>query len=167
MVSAPKVVLWQPVFARLVREAMSRLDAPTQAMMRMLVCLAPQPASIPLAIFSGRADSEQARASLNDLKKSGLVATADDAQSILVHRLVREVIRDRLSPEQMSSALDSARAVIEGALPKSERSGAGAAVRERLLPRLQAPVGLRLGGEGPEAIALAIVAALQRSGEPA
>jgi xanthine dehydrogenase accessory factor len=39
--------------------------------------------------------------------------------------------------------------------------------RERLLPRLQAPVGLRLGGEGPEAIALAIVAALQRNGEMA
>lgn len=35
------------------------------------------------------------------------------------------------------------------------------ATRGRLLPRLQAPVGLRLGGEGPEAIALAIVAALQ------
>lgn len=33
--------------------------------------------------------------------------------------------------------------------------------RARLRPRLQAPAGLRLGGEGPEAIALAIVAALQ------
>ncbi|MCQ4165962.1 XdhC family protein [Tahibacter harae] len=33
--------------------------------------------------------------------------------------------------------------------------------RARLRPRLQAPVGLRLGGEGPEAIALSIVAALQ------
>lgn len=42
-----------------------------------------------------------------------------------------------------------------------------AAARERLLPRLQAPVGLRLGGEGPEAIALAIVAALQRCGDAA
>jgi xanthine dehydrogenase accessory factor len=39
-----------------------------------------------------------------------------------------------------------------------------AATRERLLPRLQAPVGLRLGGEGPEAIALAIIAALQGHG---
>jgi len=38
------------------------------------------------------------------------------------------------------------------------------ATREVLLPRLQAPVGLRLGGEGPEAIALAIVAALQMQG---
>lgn len=36
------------------------------------------------------------------------------------------------------------------------------AARERLSGRLHAPVGLRLGGEGPEAIALAIVAALQR-----
>jgi xanthine dehydrogenase accessory factor len=32
----------------------------------------------------------------------------------------------------------------------------------QLEPRLYAPVGLRLGGEGPEAIALAIVAQLQR-----
>lgn len=38
----------------------------------------------------------------------------------------------------------------------------GEDARARLLPRLQAPVGLHLGGEGPEAIALAIVAALQR-----
>lgn len=38
----------------------------------------------------------------------------------------------------------------------------GEGERERLRPRLQAPVGLNLGGEGPEAIALAIVAALQR-----
>ncbi|HSX61525.1 MAG TPA: XdhC family protein [Tahibacter sp.] len=37
-----------------------------------------------------------------------------------------------------------------------------APARERLLPRLHAPVGLRLGGEGPEAIALSIAAALQR-----
>lgn len=37
----------------------------------------------------------------------------------------------------------------------------GHAVAERLQPRLRAPVGLRLGGEGAEAIALAIVAELQ------
>lgn len=37
----------------------------------------------------------------------------------------------------------------------------GADVAARLQPRLRAPVGLRLGGEGAEAIALAIVAELQ------
>jgi xanthine dehydrogenase accessory factor len=42
-----------------------------------------------------------------------------------------------------------------------------AADRQRLLPRLQAPVGLRLGGEGPEAIALSIAAALQARPGPA
>ncbi|TDR47675.1 xanthine dehydrogenase accessory factor [Tahibacter aquaticus] len=36
------------------------------------------------------------------------------------------------------------------------------AVHAQLAPRLHAPVGLRLGGEGPEAIALAIAAALQQ-----
>ncbi|HEU0152316.1 MAG TPA: XdhC family protein [Arenimonas sp.] len=36
------------------------------------------------------------------------------------------------------------------------------AARQRLQPRLRAPVGLFLGGEGPEAIALAIAADLQR-----
>ncbi|HEU4662745.1 MAG TPA: XdhC family protein [Dokdonella sp.] len=36
------------------------------------------------------------------------------------------------------------------------------AARDALLPRLHAPVGLRLGGEGAEAIALAIVAELQQ-----
>lgn len=37
------------------------------------------------------------------------------------------------------------------------------AERAALLPRLHAPAGLRLGGDGPEAIALAIVADLQRT----
>jgi xanthine dehydrogenase accessory factor len=34
--------------------------------------------------------------------------------------------------------------------------------REALLPRLHSPVGLHLGGSGPEAIALSIAAQLQR-----
>jgi xanthine dehydrogenase accessory factor len=38
--------------------------------------------------------------------------------------------------------------------------------RDALLPRLRAPAGLRLGGEGPEAIALSIAAELQRSLHP-
>ena len=36
-----------------------------------------------------------------------------------------------------------------------------AAAREALMPRLHSPIGLPLGGEGPEAIALSIVAQLQ------
>jgi xanthine dehydrogenase accessory factor len=39
----------------------------------------------------------------------------------------------------------------------------GTADREALRPRMHAPVGLPLGGEGPEAIALAIAAELQRA----
>jgi xanthine dehydrogenase accessory factor len=35
------------------------------------------------------------------------------------------------------------------------------AAREALLPRLRSPVGLKLGGQGPEAIALSIAAQLQ------
>ena len=43
------------------------------------------------------------------------------------------------------------------------------AARDALLPRLHSPVGLKLGGQGPEAIALSIAAQLQawRHGEPA
>jgi len=37
-----------------------------------------------------------------------------------------------------------------------------AAARESLAPRLHSPIGLALGGEGPEAIALSVVAQLQR-----
>jgi xanthine dehydrogenase accessory factor len=36
-------------------------------------------------------------------------------------------------------------------------------VRARLVPRLAAPAGIALGGEGPEAIALSIAAGLQRA----
>jgi xanthine dehydrogenase accessory factor len=35
------------------------------------------------------------------------------------------------------------------------------AAREALLPRLRSPVGLKLGGQGPEAIALSVAAQLQ------
>jgi xanthine dehydrogenase accessory factor len=35
------------------------------------------------------------------------------------------------------------------------------AAREALLPRLRSPIGLKLGGQGPEAIALSIAAQLQ------
>jgi xanthine dehydrogenase accessory factor len=37
-----------------------------------------------------------------------------------------------------------------------------AAQREVLTPRLRSPVGLHLGGDGPQAIALSIAAQLQR-----
>ena len=41
-----------------------------------------------------------------------------------------------------------------------------ASMHDALLPRLHSPVGLKLGGQGPEAIALSIAAQLQMSGFP-
>jgi tetratricopeptide (TPR) repeat protein len=125
---------WEPFFARIVKEAVNCLDANARAFLHVLVCLAPDPASIPLAIFSSRPDAAQTRATLSQLGSIGLIAFADEEQSIVVHRMIRELVRDRLTGTQLATGLDAARALIEASLPRSERSGGGTGVRERIVP---------------------------------
>lgn len=139
--TAPGGPRWQPLFARLVKEAVGCLDANARAFLHVLVCLAPEPASIPLTIFSGRPDAAQTRATLSQLERLGLISFADDDQSVVVQRLIRELVRDRMSPEQMATGLDAARALIEASLPRSERTGAGASARERIVPHCRVLLG--------------------------
>jgi tetratricopeptide (TPR) repeat protein len=132
---------WHPLFARLVKESVNRLDSNARAFLHVLVCLAPDPASVPLAIFSARPDAAQTRATLTQLERFGLIAFADGEQSVVIHRLVRELIRDRMTAEETATALDAARALIEASLPRSERAGGGAGARERIVPHCRVLLG--------------------------
>jgi tetratricopeptide (TPR) repeat protein len=143
-------VRWQTLFARIVKEAVSSLDANSRAFLHILVCLAPEPASIPLAVFSARPDAAQTRLTLSHLERLGLIAFADDEQSMVVHGLIRELVRDRMTAEQTAAGLDAARALIEAALPRSERSGTGAGIRERIVPHCRVLLG-QLNGHPLEA----------------
>lgn len=141
---------WQSLFSRLVKEALACLDANSRAFLHVLVCLAPEPASIPLTIFAARPDAGQTRAILTQLERLGLISFADDEQSVAVQRLVRELIRDRMTPAQIATGLDAARALIEASLPRSERSVAGANARERIVSHCRVLLG-QLNGHPLEA----------------
>jgi tetratricopeptide (TPR) repeat protein len=125
---------WLPLFASIVRRSATQLDATARAFLNVLVCLAPDPAVIPIALFSGRPDVVQTRTALTQIERLGLIIFTDGGQEVLVHRHVREVVRDSMNPEEMSAALDSARAFIEAALPRAGRTGNASTIRDRLVP---------------------------------
>lgn len=139
--SAPRVGRWLPILEKVVRRSVARLDPVARDYLHVLVCLAPQPSGVPQLIFAGRADATETRTALSQLEKLGLVAFADEGQTVLVHRLVREIIHDRLTPEETAAALDTARALIEAALTRIERSPSGAVVRTRLVTHCQVLLG--------------------------
>lgn len=139
--TSPCVGRWLPVVARVVRGSIARLDPAARGFLHVLACLAPQPSAVPQAIFAGRTDSTAPRTALGQLEKLGLIAFADDGQSILVHRLVREIVHDRLTPEDAATALDTARTLIEGALDRAGHSPAAALLRTRLVTHCRVLLG--------------------------
>lgn len=131
--TVPRVGRWLPVLAKVVRRSVERLDPVARGILHVLVCFAPQPSGIPQALFAGRSDAAEIRAALGHLEKLGLVTFADEGQTLLVHRLVREIVHDRLTPEENAAALDTACTLIEFALDRTERSPSAAMVRMRLV----------------------------------
>jgi tetratricopeptide (TPR) repeat protein len=136
-----QVANWLALTSKVIRQSVGRLDATGRLYLQMFASLAPEPAAIPTAIFSGRSDDEQIHATLQRLEKLGLIESIDEGKSVMMHRSVREMIRDRMSPEEQATALDAARALIEAALPRSERSSSGASVREKLVPHCRVLLG--------------------------
>jgi tetratricopeptide (TPR) repeat protein len=147
---APRVVRWQPVLAGVVRRSIARLEPTARAFLHVLVSLAPQPSGIPQAIFASRTDAAQTRTALGQLERLGLIALADEGHTVLVHRLVREIVRDRLTPEENAAALDAGRALIEAALQRTEHSATGAALRDRVVTHCRVLLG-QLNGHPLEA----------------
>jgi tetratricopeptide (TPR) repeat protein len=152
-------VRWLTTFEKVIRRAVKALDPADVPFLQTLVAFAPQPAGIPIGIVSGRPDAEKLRASTTHLDRCGLITLADGGQTIFVHRLVREIVRDRMTPTENAAALDSARALIEGAFPRSGRAGASATQRERLVPHCRVVLG-QLNGHPLEVHASALASGL-------
>lgn len=144
---SPRVIRWLPVMTQVVRRSLAMLDPAARIFLNILTMLAPMPAGIPQVLFAGRSDVTQTRNALGHLEKMGLLMTGDDGQTLFVHRLVREIVRDRLSPEDQATALDGARVLLEFALDKTERTPVQ---RARLVPHCRVLLG-QLNGHPLEA----------------
>lgn len=139
--STPRVTQWLPIVENVVRRSLARLDPTARRFLNVLCCLAPQPSAIPQAIFASRSDATETRTALGHIEKLGLIAFADDGSSVLVHRLVREIVHDRLTPEEASAALDTARALIEAALDRTGHAPSAATTRTRLVTHCRVLLG--------------------------
>lgn len=146
----PRVNRWLPVMAQVIRQSVGRLEPMARSLLHMLVCLAPQPSGVPQAIFASRIDTTETRHALAHLEKVGLIAFAEEGQTLFVHRLVREIVHDRLAPEEMARALDLARSLVEAALERMERSPGAAVLRTKLVGHCRVLLG-QLNGHPLEA----------------
>jgi len=126
--------------ATIIDHSVSELDPATRSLLRLLSCLAPEPAAIPLALFDYRGDWAEIRAALATLKHRALIHFDESANVITIHRAVRETIRDRLPPADVTTALGAARTTLDSVLRRGE-SGGGVLLRERLIPHCRALLG--------------------------
>lgn len=126
--------------AAVLERSVDRLDPAARALFYLLLCLAPQPAVIPLALFDRHGDGPRTRTALAALQRRSLIVADDSGLTVSVHRLVREIARDRLSPDDFAAALGAARAAVDAALPRSDSAG-GAVTRELLVPHCRALLG--------------------------
>jgi tetratricopeptide (TPR) repeat protein len=139
--SAAQGVRWLTNLAKVIRLILGRCEPPQISFLEVLVTFAPQPAAIPLGIVSGRPDADKLRVIVTQLDRLGLLTLADGGHSIFIHRTVREIVRDRMTPAEQATALDAARALIEGAFPRSGRAGGNATQRERLVAHCRVVLG--------------------------
>ncbi|MEO8350113.1 MAG: tetratricopeptide repeat protein [Chthoniobacteraceae bacterium] len=155
-----RMLRWQPAFSAVVERSLARLDARAQSFVHILVCLAPQPAAIPFALFARGPEESAARETLAQLERQRLVSLNENGQFIYVNRLLREVIRDKMNSDQHNTALGAARALIDAALPRGAQAMESAWLFEKLLPHCRVLLG-QLNGHplelnaGPVARALA------------
>jgi tetratricopeptide (TPR) repeat protein len=147
------------VLARIIAKALARLDNPARNFLHVLATLAPDPAAIPLAIFSRPADGATLRTAVPQLERTGLVLREAGDTAVLVHRFVRELVREAMNAEEKAAALVTARGLLEMALPRAQRGGLGAVLIERLIPHGRALLA-QLQGHSQEAGAVPLARAL-------
>ncbi len=131
----------QLTLATLLEKSVAQLEAPARSLLQLLTCLAPEPAAIPLALFESRGDWEQLREALASLEQRALLTRDESGHCVYLHRGLREIIRDRLSPSELSTALGAARAAVDTALRRVESGASGTALREKLVPHCRALLG--------------------------
>ena len=142
--------------------SLAAVEEPARALLRQLVCLAPEPAAIPLAIFEGRGDAPLLHAALSVLERRQFLQRDESSRTIRLHRTVRELARDRLlDGNHASDALAGARPVLESGLQRAAAAGEGASpgLRELLMPHCRALLG-QLNGHPLEIHATALTRGL-------
>ena len=82
----------------------AQLDPAARSLLHLFCCLAAEPAAIPLALFEHRGDWTNLRSALQVLEARAFVTCNEDERLVFLHRTVREILRDRLSPEELASA---------------------------------------------------------------
>ena len=127
--------------AALVEKSVAAMDPARRSLLHMLSCLAPEPAAIPLALFEHRGDWAQIRETLLVLERRALLSSNEASRLIYMHRAVREMIRDRLTPAEVTGALGAARATVDAALRRAESATDGRLIRDRLVPHCRALLG--------------------------
>lgn len=130
-------------FARLFEKSVAALDETARNLLRMLACLAPEPAVIPLAIFELRGDWPLTSAALGTLERRGLIQRDDSSRTLRLHRTIREMARDRFLGDEALGALGVARSSLETALQKAAEGAESAnpGLREYLVPHCRALLG--------------------------
>jgi hypothetical protein len=137
-----------------------RLDENARQLLLLLVCLAPEPAAIPLAMFEGRGDWPITSAALDALERRSLVMRDESTRTLQIHRGIRQVARDRLLTGRVDEALNGARAAMDAALHRTtDVSSASIELRELLIPHCRALLG-QLNGHPLEAYATPLARSL-------
>ncbi len=127
--------------ATLIEHSVSELPEAARTLLQMLTCLAPEPAAIPLALFDYRGDWQEIRNLLGVLARRELIHLDDASGFATMHRAVREIVRDRLRPNDVTAALGSARSAVDAVLRRGMSGIAGNLLRERLVPHCRALLG--------------------------
>lgn len=136
-------------FPELLKRVTARLDAFARALLFQIVCVSPQPASIPLAIFEQRADWAQIRVALMQLEALALIEMDESGRAVWMHRTIRETLYGQLGEDDHKAALTSAVSNIDTAL---RRSSNNLVLRETLIPHCRALI-WQLHGHALESIA--------------
>lgn len=136
-----------PTPVAMIEHAVASLERPVRAFLSTLCCLAGQPFVVPVALFEHRGDWPQNSLAIAKLARRGLLTHDEAGQAIALHRLVREIVRDRLSTDEMATALGAARAEVDALLlrPPGSLGAREAMIREQIIPHCRALMGQMIG----------------------
>lgn len=117
------------------------LEPAELAFMQVLSCFLPDPMSVPVAVWQDRSDWARSESALRALHTRGLVLWDREAARVMVPQPVREVCRDTMAPEEVSTALATAMHLMDEFLTKATGSPDSWTLCEWLTPHCRAILG--------------------------
>lgn len=127
---------YAPTLPEVIEQSTEALDAFTRSLVRQIACFAPQPASVPLAIFEHRGDWSQIRVSLIALEARALVTMENEGRSVSMHRTIRDALLGAMGSSEHSIALGAALGSVDTVLRRAQ--GNSIALRDALIPHCRA-----------------------------